>query len=665
MISIYPQLTEATRTIQPYLRAGRTLVVDAGVTGWFHLYLMVEGDPDMGLELTKIHKWMDLDPEIQNDLQQLLLGQNLSAFQQMSQDATVRMTKLGFHNMVVETYICDSETWAEYNKQGDAAGLAFLKTHGIGVSAEYLKGEKGTEILIHEWAHWYMRQMPKAEEERIKAWYNQSVQPQINTPTAVTTDDLRYWVDRAVQENFRSRFHMPLGNFLEIADRVWDYREDITDTTIPEDLLGEVGFLNWQNLAFEGVRVFGKFKKSVPLVSGKMSRKGMWGFITGLQSTYTIVAASAPLTDFYCVNPETGAASFTAEEVEEILAIDLEKTAHDIKNDSYQSRKNLTISTPNTVYRVLNYLQPGSNDTLAEGLWANKQLVLDSIFNDLLTLTGKAFKLRSNGVEIWDELRHEVYLQLVEEGDTAEKIIDVFTKYAVDCFVENEEAVKSRVAKTGITPSRYGATNYKEFFSELIAHAALGHSLSQQMKTWLRDFIRGDFQESHRTKELNMSQQKTEIVTEALTFDKRVMRELSRKDSLVRMFAKDQPLDILFTTLVVGDSGLESKYIEIAKTLGADVGIKESVDSLPQKWEISFCNLTEQHIARLGQYIHTKESVDSPYMKLPGSAVPVPISAVHVDNEHGTVSFRVHTVSERIARLVMDEMQKVLDGKTE
>ena len=162
-----------------------------------------------------------------------------------------------------------------------------------------------------------------------------------------------------------------------------------------------------------------------------------------------------------------------------------------------------------------------------------------------------------------------------------------------------------------------------------------------------------------------MDQPKIETLTEALTFDKRVMRELSRKDSLVRMFAKDQPLDILFTTLVVGDSGLESKYIEIAKSLGADVGVKESVDSLPQKWEISFCNLTEQHIARMGQQIHTENTNDIPHMTLPGSAVPIPISALHVDREAGKVSFRIHTVSERIARLVMDEMQKVLDGKTE
>jgi len=519
-----------------------------------------------------------------------------------------------------------------------------------------------------------MRQMPKAEESRIAEWFAGHVQSKINAPTAVQPDDIRDRVAQVVQENFRSRFNMPFDNFLEIADRVWDYKDEITDDTLPEALTSEIGFLHWQNLASEGVEVLGKFKKSVALDhgSGAKSRKGAWGYVLGSRGTYMIVANHPNLakSGFWCLNPETGRDTFDAEEVEEILAIDLEKTAQYYQKKSHVSRptnSDITISTASTIYKIRQYLQVGSSETLAEGLWMNKQIVMDSIFNDLISVltNAKEFHLLPNGMSIWDEGLHDIYRQLIEDGDTADRIVEAFAIYAAPCFIEGQQRAKSRVTKSGLAPSVYGATNFHEFFAVLIAKAARGVTLSPQMSQWLRDFIRGDFKESHKTKELDMDQPKIETLTEALTFDKRVMRELSRKDSLVRMFAKDQPLDILFTTLVVGDSGLESKYIEIAKSLGADVGVKESVDSLPQKWEISFCNLTEQHIARMGQQIHTENTNDIPHMTLPGSAVPIPISALHVDREAGKVSFRIHTVSERIARLVMDEMQKVLDGKTE
>lgn len=675
MITVRLRMTEATRTLQPLLRSGNFVVVDAGVSGWFHLYLVAEGDKEVGIDLTQVNPWATLDSDEQQTIE-MLLDTSLKDIQQLAADATHRLTHLGFKGMVIETYVCDDAAWGEYNKQGTAAGRAFYKTHGIGVKASSLQGEDGLDTLIHEWAHWYMRQMPKAEEARIDTWFKQHVQSQIDTKIPAQPDDIRHWVELAIRGSFVYRFHMPFENFLEIADRVWDYKDEITDSTIPPDLLSEVGFTHWQNLASEGLEVVGKFKKSLPLDTSDptaKARKGAWGYVLG-HDTYMIVVGPPNLTKnvgYWCVNPKTGKETFTAEEVEDVFAIDLEKTAqfYDKKkrDTAHPVEQNLTIAPSRVIYNVLRYLQAGGGETLAEGVWGNKKLVMDSIFNDLLNIldTGKDFRLLPNGVQIWEDSIHDLYLQLIKDGDTVDRVVDAFTLYAAPCFTEAEQGAKKRAVQAGVAPSLYGTTNSHEFFAVLIAKAARGVTLSPQMSQWLRDFIRGDFKESHKTKELDMDQPKIETLTEALTFDKRVMRELSRKDSLVRMFAKDQPLDILFTTLVVGDSGLESKYIEIAKSLGADVGVKESVDSLPQKWEISFCNLTEQHIARMGQQIHTENTNDIPHMTLPGSAVPIPISALHVDREAGKVSFRIHTVSERIARLVMDEMQKVLDGKTE
>lgn len=542
-------ITETIQTLKPHL-TGDHLVLDLGTTGYFHLYLIVERvassleDSDETTRKAtqdtewwkRIHTPNELDPKWGAGSLAVLqeyLDTTLLEIQQRAESASNALTSIGMPKMVMETLVCDTRTWnAVYKNRPSglqAAGLAFYNTHGIGVNIPALL-DASTNVLTHEWAHWYMRQMSKTQKTNIKTWFDLQINPKKKAleyeplspqqVRGVIQDMFDQWCTKYVQTSFE--------DWVDTLRKYWPEREKIMYDNPPEDIKTEEQQKETIRLFRSGCALIGYSKKPFLAASlqsqPKKIRAGavVWTVQhSHLGQSYFNIQIGEPSGE----GPRIG--QFTAQVLEpdskyQALNFDLESDLDDMMSINFKK----TLQYANTVGRLdpvtklivkvntgmlsaptvvvdhlrlmFNMTHAITEDTFHE-MWGSKA----SWFNTMFSVT-LGDNIRTTSDVDWESEGNDIAETLGKMKDedlTAEAILDtcvkVWQKKLV--LVNNDDVIRAKLSWKGDTPTAYGATNANEFFAELIAQVAEQgvNSLSTQMKKWWYDFQKGAFTEQH------------------------------------------------------------------------------------------------------------------------------------------------------------------------
>lgn len=543
------RITETIQTLKPHL-TGDHLVLDLGTTGYFHFYLIVERvassleDSDETTQKATqdtewwkhIHTPNELDPKWgagSLDVLQEYLGTTLPEIQQRAESASNALTSIGMPKMVMETLVCDTRTWnASYKNRPSglqAAGLAFYNTHGIGVNIPALL-DTSTNVLTHEWAHWYMRQMSKTQKANIKTWFDLQINPK---KKALEYEPLSVKQVRGVIHDMFDQWsaeyvHTSFEDWVNTLQKYWPEREKILYYNPPEDIKTAEQHKEAIRLFQAGFALIGYSKKPFLAASlhsqPKKIRAGavVWTVQhSHLEQSYFNIQIGEPSGE----GPRVG--QFTAQVLEpdskyQVLNFDLESDLDDMMSINFKKTLQYAktvgrldpmtkqivkvntgmLSAPTVVVDHLRLMFDMTHATTEETfheMWGSKA----SWFNTMFSVT-LGDNIRTTSDVDWESEGNDIAEALGKMKDedlTAEAILDtcvkVWQKKLV--LVNNDDVIQAKLSWKGDTPTAYGATNANEFFAELIAQVAKQgvNSLSTQMKKWWYDFQKGAFIEQH------------------------------------------------------------------------------------------------------------------------------------------------------------------------
>lgn len=159
----------------------KAALLHLGFRGWFDIYYVWE-HPRYGMYINK-YQGQVLEPTDELPPVMKEMFKNLDEVSELFEEATTILTKLGFKRQRVSAFLVSThEAMPKGNKRSPA--LFSPSTHSLifqHVNLE-LTGSPASGLdlrtIIHEWAHTWLNNQPKAAKDYLKKWYVDNVLPE-------------------------------------------------------------------------------------------------------------------------------------------------------------------------------------------------------------------------------------------------------------------------------------------------------------------------------------------------------------------------------------------------------------------------------------------------------------------------------------------------------
>lgn len=515
------QLDETVQQVRKYLD-GNHQVIDFGTVGLFRTYFVKELSDDYVLStlqyvvpgekkgrqaaeawLKQPHPvadyWKSRNADgMDSPYSGVLDVQTISHIRQNIERASGAITGLGIPRQRDVLILLDLSKKTNTITGGGVGGYAYRRTHAIEADSAYMATANGVELLVHEWGHKKFFNLPQHVTKFVREWFEENVAQHAESKYAPL-----------VSERDQAQVVIAAWAAFALSWKKWEgiYPEQYAQLKkrAKETKHGDDSALLDVFLA-PSMSAVGKLNKGV-----KNEREGYDGAQSLRKGTRVwAISARAVIPDGYALIPLKGGTPSG----KDAIYVSRDVVYASLELDAEASAKKNDTNLGTIAYRLHTLQLPDEPGEEREDNYFTRDSSMSSFIDDAVNAAADRIQkkypqaptmslmppnVRSIFVDEWiAQVRREgdrfdpkaAFEKLFKSnadwslGMTIDPAVRLSTPYGTD--------VRDALAKLGITPSSYAASNVDELWAELIATAALNpNKVPKPLKAMLRDAIQG------------------------------------------------------------------------------------------------------------------------------------------------------------------------------